>query len=132
MTRRVPGIAMSTRALAILLALNRIQYGAGLLVKPERNAKVWVGGRASRRPSTKMLARALGARDLVMGAGALRALRNPPEARRWFAALAVADALDIPVTALPGEEIPLSSRAATIAIAAASAAIGAAYALSPE
>jgi hypothetical protein len=132
MARRVPGLPMGTRTLAKLLALNRIQYGAGMLLTPERNAKVWVGGRAARRTPTKVMAQALGARDLAMGAGALLALRNPAEARRWFAALALADALDIPVTALGGDEIPFASRAATIAIATVSTAIGVAYAASPE
>ena len=123
---------MSKRTLAILLALNRIQYGLGMILTPERNAKVWVGGRAARRTPTKVLAQALGARDLVMGAGALRALGDPDAARAWFTALAVADGVDIPVTALAGDDIPLPSRAATVAIAIASTAIGVAYALDPE
>jgi hypothetical protein len=123
---------MSKRTLAKLLALNRIQYGLGMIFTPERNAKVWVGGRAARRTPTKVLAQALGVRDVVLGAGALVALRDTDEARRWFTALAVADGVDIPVTALAGDEIPLASRAATLAIAVASTAIGVAYAVSPE
>jgi hypothetical protein len=132
MPGRVPDSQMSKRTLATLLALNRIQYGLGMIFTPQRNAKVWVGARAARRTPTKVLAQALGARDLVLGAGALLALRDPAEAQRWFTALAVADAVDIPVTALAGEDVPLASRAATLTIAVASTAIGVAYAASPE
>jgi hypothetical protein len=123
---------MSTRTLAKALALNRIQYGLGMVLKPGRNAKVWVGGRAARRTPVKVLAQALGVRDLVLGVGALRALDDPQAARAWFTALAVADGVDVPVTALAGDDIPLWSRVATTAIAVASTAIGVAYAASPE
>ena len=122
---------MDTRTLAKGLALNRIQYGLGLVLTPERNAKIWVGGRAARRGPAKLLAQALGIRDLVLGAGALRAMGDPGAARAWFAALAVADGVDVVVTAR-AEGIPPASRAATLAIAAVSTAIGEAYAASAE
>ena len=123
---------MSKRTLAKLLALNRIQYGLGMVLNPQLNAKIWVGDRNARRAPAKLLAQALGARDLVLGAGALASLGDPNAARSWYAAMAVSDGIDIPVTALAGREIPLPARAATLAIAIASTAIGAAYAASPE
>jgi hypothetical protein len=122
---------MNKRTLAKLLALNRIQYGMGLVLTPERNAKVWVGGRAARQGPNKLLAQALGVRDLVMGAGALRSIGDADAARAWFAALAVADGVDVVVTAR-ADGIPAASRIATLAIAAASTAIGALYAAAPE
>src|SRR4051812_38943784 len=122
---------MSTRTLAKALALNRIQYGLGLVLTPERNAKVWVGGRAARRGPVKLLGQALGVRDLVMGAGALRAVGDPAAARAWFTALAVADGVDVVVTAR-AQGIPPAARAATLGIAVASTAIGAIYAAAPE
>jgi hypothetical protein len=122
---------MDRRTLAKALAVNRIQYGLGMVLTPERNAKVWVGGRAARRGPTKLLAQALGVRDLVMGAGAMRSIGDPAAARAWFTALAVADGVDVVVTARAAG-IPAASRAATLAIAVASTAIGAAYAASPS
>jgi hypothetical protein len=122
---------MNKRTLAKLLAINRIQYGLGLVLTPERNAKVWVGGRAARRGPTKLLGQAVGVRDLVMGAGALRSIGDPAAARAWFAALAVADGVDVVVTAR-ASGIPAASRAATLAIALASTAIGVLYAAEPE
>jgi hypothetical protein len=123
---------MSRRTLAKLLAANRIQYGLGMVLTPERNAKVWVGGSAAKRTPTKVLAQALGARDIAMGIGAWRAIGDPQAARAWYTALAIADGADIPVTALAGDDIPLASRVATTAIAIASTAIAVAYAASPE
>jgi hypothetical protein len=64
---------MSTRKLAVALALNRVQFGLGLVLTPERNAAVWVGRKAAKREPAKVLAQALGARDLVLGIGAIAA-----------------------------------------------------------
>jgi hypothetical protein len=70
------------------LALNRISFGIGLTLAPGLYARTWVGSDAAREDTTKVLARALGARDLALGAGGLLALRagdmerTPPLVRR--------------------------------------------------
>jgi hypothetical protein len=57
------------------LAVNRIAYGVGLVLAPSLYARSWVGSDAAGKDTTKLLARALGARDLALGAGGLLALR---------------------------------------------------------
>jgi hypothetical protein len=57
----------------------------------------WVG--ASRRdPSVRLLARALGGRDLALGLGALLALRSNGPVREWVDAGGFADVGDVVVT----------------------------------
>ncbi len=118
----------SSVSLAKGLALNRVAFGAGLLLAPERNARTWVGAKAARRSATKVFAQALGARDLVLGAGGLLALRadDTDRARQWFAAQGVTDAVDLLAT-LRARDLPLASRAFASIVAAGSAAIAAYY-----
>src|SRR5215210_5030266 len=72
------------------LAINRIAFGLGYIAAPERTGKGWVG-KAAEKGGATVLTRALGARDLVLGAGALWAMQRRAEsARPWFAAHAVA------------------------------------------
>src|SRR5438093_13663835 len=59
------------RTLATALALNRVAFGVGYLIAPERTGTGWIGG-AARDDATKVFTRALGARDLALGLGALR------------------------------------------------------------
>ena len=89
--------------------------------------------RASNAPGTanervQVLARALGARDLALGAGGLLALReaDSDRARRWFAAQGVTDAVDF-VATVAARGIPLPARIFAAAMAAGSAAIAGAY-----
>src|SRR5215217_1105805 len=69
------------RALSATLAANRVLFGIGYLIWPDRVGSGWIG-RSARRPQTRVLTRALGARDLVLGLGALAALRNGGAAAR--------------------------------------------------
>jgi hypothetical protein len=119
---------MDVTRLARGLALNRISFGAGLILAPGLYARTWVGGDAAREDATKVLARALGARDLVLGAGGLLALRegDTERARRWFAAQGVTDAVDL-VATLAARGIPLPARLFAAVMAAGSTAIAAAY-----
>jgi hypothetical protein len=110
------------------LALNRVSFGAGLMLAPRLYARTWVGGRAAGEDSTQLLARALGARDLALGAGGLLALRDGDveRARRWFAAQGVTDAVDL-VATVAARDVPLPARVFAAVIAAGSTAIAAAY-----
>jgi hypothetical protein len=119
---------MDVTKLARGLALNRISFGAGLILAPGLYARTWVGGDAAREDTTKVLARALGARDVALGAGGLLALRDgdTERARRWFAAQGVTDAVDL-VATLAARGVPLPARVFAAVMAAGSTAIAAAY-----
>jgi hypothetical protein len=90
---------------------------------------VWVGSGA-RDPHAQVLARALGARDLVLGAGGLIAMQDGDHgrARPWFAAQVLTDSVDCLATLIGGRAIPAPARIATATFAAVSAGIAAAYA----
>ena len=119
---------MNVEQLARGLALNRISFGAGLMLAPRMYARSWVGSDEAGRDATKLLARALGARDLALGAGGLLALRtgDTERARRWFAAQGVTDAVDL-VATLAARNIPLPARVFAAMMAAGSTAIAASY-----
>jgi hypothetical protein len=105
------------------LAINRIAFGLGYIAAPERTGAGWVG-KAAEKGGTTVLTRALGARDLVLGAGALWAMRRRPEsARPWFAAHAVADATDLVATVAARDKLPETGYRFALAMAGASTAI---------
>jgi hypothetical protein len=116
------------RDLAIAQARGRMAFGAAFLAAPGLAARAWVGDDA-RRPGAKVLCRALGARDLALGAAGLLAERDGD--RRWaaraFAAQGFADAVDFAALAAT-PRLPLASRLFGIAMAGGSAAVAAAYA----
>jgi hypothetical protein len=58
--------------LGTALAFNRVLFGIGYLLAPEQTGSNWIG-KAARDPRTSVFTRALGARDLALGAGALAA-----------------------------------------------------------
>jgi hypothetical protein len=115
-------------SLARNLAINRMSFGAGLILAPGLYARTWIGAPA-RDERVKVLARALGARDLALGTGGLLALRAGDEqrARRWFAAQGLTDAVDLVATLAAGAELKLPSRLFAATMAAGSAAIASAY-----
>jgi hypothetical protein len=119
---------MDVTKLARGLALNRISFGLGLMVVPGVYARSWVGSREAGRDAAQLLARALGARDLVLGAGGLLALRDgdTERARRWFAAQGITDAVDLLAT-LAARDVPAPARVFASVMAAGSTAIAAAY-----
>jgi hypothetical protein len=119
---------MDVDKLARLQSVNRVLVGAGLLVAPSALGKTW-GGRLARDDRGRVMARALGARDLALGVAGLLAERDGD--RRWaarsFAAQGFADAVDFAaIAATP--RLPRSSRWFGIAMAGGSAAVAAAYA----
>src|SRR4051812_49990914 len=102
---------MDVEKLARGLALNRISFGAGLILAPRLYGRTWIGSEGADDDRAKVLARALGARDLALGAGGLLALRDgdTERARRWFAAQAVSDAVDF-IATVPARGLPLPAR----------------------
>jgi hypothetical protein len=115
---------MDARTLARGQAIGRAVLGAGLSVAPGRVAGPWVGAPA-RRPAGAVLATAMGARDVGLGLGMLRALDQGHGAAAWIRAGMLADAADAIATvrarrALPGLMVPVVA-----AMAASSVALGA-------
>ncbi|MGH2945396.1 MAG: hypothetical protein ACRDPC_03900, partial [Solirubrobacteraceae bacterium] len=76
---------MDVERLAKGLAINGMSFGVGLILAPGLYARTWIGSAAS-EDTAKLLSRALGARDLVLGTGGLLALRDgdAERARRWL------------------------------------------------
>lgn len=130
----VPGHAvvkmpdLSLRDLATGLAVNRLLFGGAFLLAPEGSSRSWIGSAAGTHGG-RVMVRATGARDLALAAGALTALRSNGDARPWFAAQALSDGSDFLATWAERDGLPKLSTAYALAVAGASAAIAAAYAL---
>ena len=120
---------MDVAKIAKAQAVNRVVVGAGLMALPGVFGRNWVGS-AAKSPRAKVLARSLGARDLITGVAGLLALsQDDREWARWaFAAQAWADAVDFAAIVGAGREVPLGTRLMGGSLAAGSAAVAAAYA----
>jgi hypothetical protein len=98
------------RSLARLVALGRVGIGCVAVVAPALVARPWIGESADTDPA-RLLARAMGGRDLALGIGALRALgRGDAEARPWVALGGSADAVDTLATLVAFTHLPRRSR----------------------
>jgi hypothetical protein len=98
---------MSPRQLANLVAAGRIGFGAALLAEPERLVVPWIG-RDGSHAGPRVLGRALGARDLVLGAGAISA--GDDAVLTWLIAALAADGTDLLATLAAGSGVPLRGR----------------------
>jgi hypothetical protein len=111
---------MDLRDVAKTNGLGRMALGAGLLFAPALAGRNWVGDDAD-RPGAKVLASAMGARDVALGAGLLWALSRDEPAHAWLVGAAVADATDFAATLAAGSDIPQAARAAVLVLAGSSA-----------
>ncbi len=144
----IPASSVSLlRASARAVAAGRVALGLTALAWPAGPARPWVGAGGDDL-AVRVLARALGARDLALGLGALAALRRPPgepgepgEARSarepwpagaWVAAGALSDALDVVASLLAWRELPRTGRWLVVASAGGAALAGAAGALAMQ
>jgi hypothetical protein len=114
------------------VAAGRVALGLTALAWPSVPARPWVGATADEVP-VQVFGRALGARDLALGAGALVALRRqatePGPASAWVAAGALSDALDVAVSLASWGGLPRMTRWLVVASAGGAALAGAAGAL---
>jgi hypothetical protein len=107
------------RILAAVISISRFFIGAIFIANPKIMEQAWIGKQA-RLPGSQLLTRAVGARDLTLGAGGLQAaVRNDGSARQWLAAASVCDAVDFGATYATSRGIPRSARTSVLAIAAA-------------
>ena len=119
---------------AMAVAAGRVAIGVIALARPSVPARPWVGASAD-DVTARVFGRALGARDLALGLGALAALQGPAagagSARAWFAAGALSDTLDVVASALAWRELPRVTRWLVAASAGGAAVTGAGAALAP-
>jgi hypothetical protein len=125
---RIRQVAALAGTAATAVAAGRVALGLAALARPDVPARPWVGASADDL-SAQVFGRALGARDLALGLGALAALRQPqPAAASWLAAGALSDALDVAVTVAAWSRLPRRTRwlvAASAGGAALAGAVGA-------
>ena len=117
---------------ATAVAAGRVALGVIALAWPSVPARPWVGAAAD-DVAARVFGRALGARDLALGLGALAALQGPAaqagSARAWVAAGALSDALDVVATVSSWQELPRVTRWLVAASAGGAALAGAAGAV---
>jgi hypothetical protein len=105
------------RILAAVISLGRFVFGVAFIAKPTLMERAWIGKQA-RLPGAQLLARGVGARDLVLGLGGLQAVaREDGSARPWLAAAGICDAVDFGATWAAGRMIPRQARTGVLAIA---------------
>jgi hypothetical protein len=85
------------RLLGRVLAGARIMFGVSFLIRPGLAGPTWIG-KAARRPEVRALVRAQAARDVVLGAGAARAIGRCTDPSPWLIAFAAADTVDAAAT----------------------------------
>jgi hypothetical protein len=81
------------RTVAVGLAGVRVALGAAAIASPAAAGRLWIGEGAS-GAERAVLVRALGGRDIALGAGALVGLSRNDQLRRWIAVGALSDFID--------------------------------------
>jgi hypothetical protein len=118
---------------AAAVAAGRVAIGVAALAWPSVPSRPWVGAAADDL-AAQVFGRALGARDLALGLGALAALQHRDgeagQASAWVAAGALSDALDVAASLSSWDELPRLTRWLVVGSAGAAAIAGAAAALS--
>ena len=100
------------------VAIGRIIAGSVYVAFPRLLLRAWTG---TANPGISPLGRAIGARDLALGLGALFALRRNAPARAWFQAALLSDAVDAFATLLAFRRLPRLRRWLILAAAATGA-----------
>ncbi|HEX7299204.1 MAG TPA: hypothetical protein VF257_09355 [Solirubrobacteraceae bacterium] len=113
---------MRPKIAVIAFGAGRALFGVVLLAVPDPITRTWVG---SEDVPARVLARCLGGRDVVVGAGTAMAAARDRDPAPWLVGGAVADAVDAATTLAAGERIPRRGRLATVALAGAGIAAGA-------
>ena len=114
---------MDARTLARLHAAGRVAFGGCLTVAPAVLTGPWIGAAAD-GAGGRVIAQAMGARDLAIGLGALRAAGKGRGARPWVLAGMLADAADMVATLRARGALPPAAPLVA-AIAGGSVALGA-------
>lgn len=121
---------MGPRTALKAIAMARTVLGVVALTSPELPARPWVGRRDAASTGGRVLARALGSRDIALGLGALAAMsgKRPAEDGEWAVGWAgmgvLADTLDAVVTVAAFKSLPRWGRWQVLAAAGGSAVVG--------
>lgn len=82
---------MDDERMAKWLSMVRVGIGVGAFLAPGLLARAWVGSGGA-RPAVRPLVRALAARDIALGLGALIAMKRGGVVRGWLEAGVISDA----------------------------------------
>lgn len=107
------------------MGLSRAGVGVAFLALPRTTAAAWVGEATASQPGVDVLARALGARELLLGTGLVLAVARGRPVRGWLMFGVAADAADAAVSIAARRELPRAKAITVAAVAAFSAAAGA-------
>ena len=113
---------MRPSSLAIAFGAGRVLFGVAMLAVPGHITRPWVG--AGGAPAA-VLARCLGGRDIVIGAGLVVAVAHDRDPTTWLVGGVLADTVDGIATLAAGDDIPRNGRIGTSALAGGSALFGA-------
>lgn len=108
------------QTVARMLAAGRVLIGITMFAAPDLVAAPWIG-KDSCTEGTRVVVRALGARDAALGAGTLAVAGDAAQLRRWLIASSASDAADF-VATLSGPRAP--ARSAVLGLAAAATITG--------
>lgn len=109
---------MSIRNQLLGLALGRLALGALLVAKPQGQiGQSWVGDDDAARPTSAVLFRAVGARDMALALGTLGAFRQGTPLKPWLLGATLADTADLVSTFAAGKAVPAKGRAAIALLA---------------
>ncbi len=111
---------MDYRQLVRSLAAGRIAVGTALTLAPGFAGGQWLGP-AAKTPEVKVIIRAMGVRDLALGAGTLHAIEAGEPAKTWVLMGALSDAVDLAATAIAIRRLGVR-RALPVMVVAATAA----------
>jgi hypothetical protein len=108
------------------IAAGRVVLGAVAIARPALPARCWVSPERAAEPGVQVLARALGARDIALGAVALSAYaRGSACSRSATVGLgALADGVDAAATLLAWRGLPRQGRYVALVAAGGAAALG--------
>jgi hypothetical protein len=116
-------VALPPLTAARIMAGGRVLLGAALLAVPEQASRPWLGD-VSATGGGRVAVRALGIRDLLLGAITLHTLSHPQVGPRWVQACALADAVDAVATFAEREQLPTVGAWGTVALAGGSTVAG--------
>lgn len=114
------GKAMILRRTAASWGALRVGLGAAALLKPRAATELWVGHVDPETAST-VLGRALGGRDVALGAGMVRSAVTSRAITPWIVACGAADAVDAVTTYLSWSS--LRGRRGLVGVAATGSAL---------
>lgn len=115
---------MDYRQLVRMIAAGRVVVGASLTLAPGFAGSQWLGD-VARRPDAKVMIRAMGVRDMALGAGAIKALESGDPVRTWVLLGALSDVVDFAATALALRHLGARRAVPVLVVAATAATIGA-------